>query len=772
MAENAVGKALEVYVSKTEQELLNGEPNVLGLSTDQNTIVFNNKVVGSGSGVRYKKITLVAQSGWFRFAQANNGASNSTTAIFGIDRSYGSGKDEHYVFASSLNHAKNGYLTQLSGSYLNDSTHFIKKVRSAQNTGDTKPFYLDFYIESTGVNVFYVWVLGDWELLDITKVDEATDTANGITRLVEFETTNGFATSGDVNVAKGITAQGDIKANNFIGNLPDTLLYPKEPTALQCLNSPRLRSLNAFLRNNILSFSGSGLTAEYSIDGGETWVDVVWSDSVKNVFVSDGWENAASLKAGNGDEALAPQLKGARITYDFTAMNGSGVYGVLSDAIIYMKANNGTRMKVEMLNWGTEEWDKVGEYSMYSPDALPISVYLGSYKINRSETTSTSQYKAIRFTFSYVGTETKLTLIPFELKSMKMFVKGIYSVSLPNLARYGQNYSLDINQNIIIPNELYPSGHLSKNLGSNTKAYKVVYTRYVYAPSSYGLQLGSGATARWQIDTNGHYLPITTNKYNIGSASYLVNNIYANKFVGTLEGTADKATADSGGRNIVNSYQRVATPIFGGIMMRNGRTLNTSVYVGEITADKVFFLTDENKFAYYDESSDSFYYSFTNGVFFRDYSNSDGTPIADKLFITPNGDVYAFHNSGLHPIKAKSATKEYTTESISVDADGVMTCTSNSMVVSMPTSIINGTIFITQENGVIRSTMFPLSKTGSPTLKHPIKILSGTSWVDMIITAMPNATGVIWNVFDADNNPMDKTGLFLSGQITANFVEE
>lgn len=190
--ETAIGKPLEVYVSKTEAELLEGEPNVLGLSSDQNTIVFNNKVIGSGSGIRYKTIKLSASSGWIRFAQHKIDATTNVTAIFGIERGYGSKSDEHYIFASSLSHAKKGYITQLAGGYADNTSHFIKKVRTAQNGSNTKPFYIDFYIESLSSESYSVWVLGNWELLDITRVDEEADAANNITRFVEFETSNGF----------------------------------------------------------------------------------------------------------------------------------------------------------------------------------------------------------------------------------------------------------------------------------------------------------------------------------------------------------------------------------------------------------------------------------------------------------------------------------------------------------------------------------------------------------------------------------------------------
>lgn len=221
--ETAFGKPLEVYVSKTESELLSGKPNVLGLSSDQNTIVFNNKVIGSGSGIRYKTIKLSASSGWIRFAQHKIDATTNVTAIFSIERSYGSKSDEHYIFASSLSHRKKGYITQLAGGYVDNTSHFIKKVRTAKNGSNTKPFYIDFYIESLSSESYSVWVLGNWELLDITRVDEEADAANNITHFVEFETSNGFNLDNNSlqifrdKILSGLTeATADIKDTTFI----------------------------------------------------------------------------------------------------------------------------------------------------------------------------------------------------------------------------------------------------------------------------------------------------------------------------------------------------------------------------------------------------------------------------------------------------------------------------------------------------------------------------------------------------------------------------
>ena len=717
--ETAIGKPLEVYVSKTEQELLNGEPNVLGLSTDQDTIVFNNKVIGSGSGIRYKRLRIQAANGWYRFAQIKMGAEQNPTAIFGIDRSYSKVVDEHYVFASSLHHNKKGYITQLAGGYPTDTSHLVTKVRTAQKTGATSPMYLDFYVNEAPTNVdsyYYVWVLGNWDLLDIAKVDEAADTTNNITRLVEFETTNGFATSGDVNVARNITAQGDVKATDFIGNIPDTAVFSKELTAFNSLESPRLRSLNSQIRNNLLSFNGSALTAEYTIDGGSTWVDFELTDTRKQQFVTDGWELTNQLQAGNGDTTVVPQLKGVRLTYDFSAIANGSFYGNISDAIITINANSGTIMKVEVLDWKNNVWTEKGTYNLNSSDALPNAVYLGTLRFRRTSTTTSNQYKAIRFTFSYQGTETALTRIPFNVRSLKLFSNGWYSNDLPNYARYGHLYSTDSVQNMILPNGLLPS---------------------------------------------------TTNDKNLGSASKVFNLVYANRLVGV----ADKAAADENGKNISNTYQRVATPIFGGIMVLGDRRLITSTYVGEATADKVFFLTDVFKFAYYVEGTDSFQSVFTNGANWRDYSNVDGTPIADKLYITPNGNVYAFYDGNIRPIKAKSisATKEYTTEVISIDADFNVTCLSNNAISTLPTNILNGVMYL-KSNGAVKSTAIPLNL--GTTSNYPIKYLNGTTWVDATILVRASTDVAQWFLTVPSDTPVSMDGLVLEGQITANFVEE
>lgn len=223
MSETAKDKQLIVKVSETESQLLEGEPNVLGLSSDQNTIVFNNKVIGSGSEIRYKKIILSAGQRWIRFAVANHGAESHPTVVFGIDRGYSSSKDEHYIFASTLSHQKKGYITQLTGTYGSTETHFIKKVRTAQAKSAVLPFYLDFYVDSTSIEEYYVWVLGYWDLLDLSVVDEQQDATDNITRYVEFETSNGFNLDNNSlqifrdKILSGLTeATADIRDTTFI----------------------------------------------------------------------------------------------------------------------------------------------------------------------------------------------------------------------------------------------------------------------------------------------------------------------------------------------------------------------------------------------------------------------------------------------------------------------------------------------------------------------------------------------------------------------------
>lgn len=768
--ETAFGKPLEVYVSKTESELLSGEPNVLGLSSDQNTIVFNNKVIGSGAGIRYKTIRLSGSSGWIRFAQHKESAANNVTAIFGIERGYGSKKDEHYVFASSLNHAEQGYITQLSGSYLDNSSHFIKKVRSAQKKGDTKPFYLDFYIESSLVESYYVWILGDWELLDITRVNEEADAANNITRFVEFETTNGFATSGDV------------KATDFIGNMPDTAVFSKELTAFNSLKSPRLRSLNSQIRNNLLSFNGTALTAEYTIDGGATWVDFGLTDTQKNQFVTDGWEHTNQLKAGNGDTTVAPQLKGVRLTYDFSAIANGTFYGNISDAIITINANNGTVMKVEVLDWVNNVWAEKGTYNLYSPDALPNAVYLGTLRFRRASTTTANQYKAIRFIFSYQDTSTNLESIPFCIRSIKLFSNGVYSNELPNYARYGHLYSTDSLQNMILPNELYPNAHLSKNLGSNTKAFKVAYTRYVYAPSSTALQLGSGATARWQIDTSGHYVPITGNKYNIGSASYPVNNVYANRLVGV----ADKAAADENNKALT-TYVSDITKTASGIQIKKGNGATSDVDIssnilrfqkvldveptyassGASSWNYITFIKPLNKFVAVNSSTlpPTYHQAFNNGEISQDaYNNNPNVLFIDNI----TGEPYIWHGDTNETFSKISATKEYTTEVISIDTDFNVTCLSNNAISTLPTNILNGVMYL-KSNGAVKSTAIPLNL--GTTSNYPIKYLNGTTWVDATILVRASNVTVQWFLTVSSDTPVSTEGLVLEGQITANFVE-
>lgn len=193
---DATGKQLEVFVSKTEAELLSGEPNVLGLSSDRNTIVFNNKVVGSGANIHYKMIIINSSgTGWYRFAVNRGGFATQPSAIFCIERAYSSCKDEHYLFASTVNHYGNGNITQLTGYHNGGNGHYITKIRFAQKgtSPNTDSCFLDFYTTAGTSERYYVWIIGNWNALDIYKVDDEEEDQTYAYKVIE--TSLGFMPS-------------------------------------------------------------------------------------------------------------------------------------------------------------------------------------------------------------------------------------------------------------------------------------------------------------------------------------------------------------------------------------------------------------------------------------------------------------------------------------------------------------------------------------------------------------------------------------------------
>lgn len=202
---DAKGKQLEVFVSKTEAELLSGEPNVLGLSSDRNTIVFNNKVVGNANNLPIKSVRIQANSvgataGWYRVAVSRQNSSSYTDAILGISTSYSNRHDEHFVFAISGGHGAAEYkqITQLIGVY---ATHDIAKIRVRQFSSSATNGYggksvIDFYTNAVHGNstseTYYAWMVGEYDMLDIVKVDEDEENVFGT---LTFETAKGFMPS-------------------------------------------------------------------------------------------------------------------------------------------------------------------------------------------------------------------------------------------------------------------------------------------------------------------------------------------------------------------------------------------------------------------------------------------------------------------------------------------------------------------------------------------------------------------------------------------------
>ncbi|MEE1094136.1 MAG: hypothetical protein U0L08_04300, partial [Bacteroidales bacterium] len=270
-----------------------------------------------------------------------------------------------------------------------------------------------------------------------------------------------------------------------------------------------------------------------------------------------------------------------------------------------------------------------------SPDALPNAVYLGTLRFRKASTTTADQYKAIRFTFTYQGTETALTSIPFNIYSLKLFSNGLYSIALPNYARYGHLYSADIEQNMILPNGLLPS---------------------------------------------------TTNDKNLGSASKVFNLVYANRLVGV----ADKAVADKNNKDLT-TYVSDITKTARGIQITKGNGTTSDVDIssnilrfqgvldveptyassGVSSWNYITFVKPLNKFVAVNSSTlpPTYHQAFNNGEISKDtYNNNPNVLFIDNI----TGETYTWHGDTNDTFSKISDDNSYAQKNVTPEFSGIV----------------------------------------------------------------------------------------------------
>ena len=227
--------------------------------------------------------------------------------------------------------------------------------------------------------------------------------------------------------------------------------------AYGCIDGAMVPELGA---NRLALPNASGITCEYSTDGGETWVDYGATDDNKRALFS---EIGSGFYTGKSSSASTISINNRlRVTLTFPA---AGVYTALNKFIFYVTTNGSSNC------WCTIEAARKSDETTFITFAnkVLISGWSGYNVINTSAITTyannNSQFSIVRFIFGY---DTISSTSYSGLLIQKIFGFGGVGWTQPNnLSKFGRIYSYDTNLNVTFPKNVTATSQLrmsSKNL--------------------------------------------------------------------------------------------------------------------------------------------------------------------------------------------------------------------------------------------------------------------------------------------------------------------
>lgn len=263
--------------------------------------------------------------------------------------------------------------------------------------------------------------------------------------------------------------------------------------------SPTDAAMIPSLGANRLAFGrAEGITIEYSVDAGATWIEYTSSTAVKVGLFSVGNNH---LYAG-GEKSRPPSVNDMiRVTIDSDAF---GVYTLLNKFALYI-STGGCRGCYCTIDAALESSPTAFEVFA---DKVPISGWSGNNIINTQgfETYGNQpsrQYGTIRFTFGCTMVDTKYKGLAID----KIMGFGGVGWNTPsNMAQNGHLYRYNVWQDAIFPATVTASNFIGKVNGFNVNASvpaNAKFTDTVYThPSTHSASMITGLAA---VATSGSY---------------------------------------------------------------------------------------------------------------------------------------------------------------------------------------------------------------------------------------------------------------------------
>ena len=288
-----------------------------------------------------------------------------------------------------------------------------------------------------------------------------------------------------------------------------------------------------------------GVTLEYSINGGDTWVDYGATDEQKIGFFS-GISQHFKLGKALSTKALAADM--LRLTMDATAM---GIYTTCKCLLLNISTNGSINfnVKVEKSMKGSEDT------FVTHIESQTLTGWSGWNRISIGNSfgggdTQTWNIAKLRLTFMSDGADSSYTS-GAHASILDMEVLGSTYWTVPHtMAKTGHIYSWDalgntiFNKNVTVPS-LYISG--SKN---NT-------TAHISSDAAYNMYFSSNNVIPLVINTSSTTNPVIraasdlNERVDLGSTQVKWRNVYATTFTGNLTGNATSSTKTGDGTNIL-----------------------------------------------------------------------------------------------------------------------------------------------------------------------------------------------------------------------------
>ncbi len=274
--------------------------------------------------------------------------------------------------------------------------------------------------------------------------------------------------------------------------------------------------------NRMAFAAATGVTIEYSTNGGSTWTDYGATNDQKLGITSVGTSLYLGKHSTTGSGTANDRL---RITFDSKA---TGIYTQLNKFVIYMSTQGASNCTCT-IDAATNAAPTT--FTTFA-DKIPINGWSGYNIINTSTITtygnSSSQYQKLRFTFAQTAANASYTSACIQCI---MGFGGVGWVTPSNMAKNGHLYRYDAGQNAT-----FPAGVTADNMTVTTTYAAKAMPHHTDAASKYVI---------WT--TNGFQLKYRTTSEvlsDIGAAASGHSHSNATTSAAGFMSTADKSKLD------------------------------------------------------------------------------------------------------------------------------------------------------------------------------------------------------------------------------------